>query len=1111
LKRILAAALIAASGALAHGLAAPQAAKAATFTPPGLTWRTITTAHFRVHFPEELREIARKAAKYAEEGHQYLGPYFGREDDVTDMTILDTEDTTNGFATPFPETSLTFFVTPPSPEEEWFLGRYDNWLKMVVVHEYTHVLHLRSAAGPGGIPGHINSAFIRAFLPEFSPLVNLDFLPDFTKEGLAVYWESALTGGGRAVEGQFDMVLRTQFTTGEPFGIDQASGKYALDWAPGGVNYSYGTLFFKYLAAAYGPKAAANFTSDLGQFPWAGINVAMSRSTGRSMYDVWDETVAYFKDRYERQVNEIKKTPLTQSQSVTTDGRIHRHPRWLSNSRLLYTRSPLEGAAGLIATDLDGGNFEFVMPKSSRKDYSLTSDNSALYYYAGGDGPPLTSFWDIYRYDLKTKGTKQVTHGQRAFCPAISPDGEKLFGVLNGGGRNDLGMLDKFGKLLWRFRGPDFGGFSNPVWSPDGKWVALSQWTDGRTNIMLFDPVAKTLRAVAPEDSVQLFPAWSPDGKHVMFSSDRTGVTNLYAVRLADGKMFRLTNVIGGAFDASVSPDMTRLAFAEYESGGYNIKVIPYKPETWAEAPRAGDLAAVPDILGSRIPKIEPAAYAPGADARQAARTGSPGASLAASLDERTAKAPATPPEAYPVLLKSATGSSIAEDVGSVDAAPEESYNPLPSLFPQELWPRVVFDLDNANAIGSNLPPISGLAGRLRGAGPIFVVQGYSQDVLRQHTYFFSAGGYFGISRFIGGFNYTNDQLPPSLSIGAQISPEVLGELPTTTSTKLLLGREERSVFAGISYPPVTSPLIGGNWLGGTVANLNFRLRQYMPFIAGARAQEFDDWIPVNPELGLYLPRQVNTVGLQFYGNDTDRPFRPFSPVGGPLWTVGVERSDKLLGSDLGYWKAWGETRYFLKGGWRNVLAMRGLIGLNFTDPQVLTTTATPRIFVNNLPPFDRNFHALGEELSTLASGSPPVGIGRAGGVAIHSLADLRTIGQVDATIPMRGYSLAGGPGLLGLHAALMSFEYRMPIWEIERGLGTIPIFFDRVSVAPFVDVGKSWVVWDTVPLLMSVGGEARVHSVLAQGIPSEFRLGFARGLGPNGVNQVILGIGSVF
>ena len=1055
------------------GLTLPAAA--ATFVPPGIDWRTFETAHFRIHFPSELRAVARKTARFAEESHAVLGPYFGRENDVTHVTILDTQDTTNGFATAFPQTSLTFFVTPPSPDEDWFVGRYDNWLKMVIAHEYTHVLHLRAAAGPLGVPGYINSMAIRAFLPEFSYLVNLDFLPDFMKEGLAVYQESAITGGGRALEGQFDMVIRSQFHAGQEFGIDQASGKYALDWSPGGAHYSYGTLFFKYLHAKKGEDAAARLTESLGHTPWLGINAASMKTFGESAIEIFDQMKAFFKERYASQVDLISRVALTESQAVTSDGRNHRHPHWLGNDRLAYTKSPLEGAAGLVSNKLDGTDEKYLLAKSSRKDYSVSADGKSIYYYTQGDGPALTMFYDIYRYDFSPERVSQVTHGLRASFPAASPKGDRILVVLGGGGRNDLGMIDRHGELQWRFKGPDFGSFSNPVWSPDGGKVAISHWIDGRTNVMIFDPEAKTLRAVAPEDAVQLGPTWSPDGNYIVFASDRTGVLNLHAVRLADGKRYRMTNVIGGTLDPAISPDGKQIAFVEYRARGYDVQVMPFKPSDWlaeGSAPLARLAAIATDV------------------------------SDAGRILKETDYSPALPSRP---LTPSALSEVAERDIAATDNPAEYPYSALTSLMPQLVWPRVVLDTDNPKPFAS-LPTINPFISKLHGGGPLFAVIGYGQDVLHQHTYGVAAGVLAGAMRPLYSLSYTNDQLPPSLSIGYSVFPGILGGQLVDSPYLQLIGREEKSVFAGISYPPIESPLVAGSWLKGITGNLNVKSKNYSMFTSlGGRNTDIPGLYYGVPGItGAFFPNRINSLSLSITGNSADKPQRAFSPAGGPLWMAGVERADPTLGSEIASWKGWAEGRYYLSAGGRNILALRGMTGVNFTDDH----RGFQVIYMKGSRPFyNPNLFTVGQsELSTSSLG---VSLGRATSVAAHDLGDLRSISEPDSSVPLRGFR----PGTqFGTHATFFSAEYRIPILEVGRGIGTIPFFLERLTLAPFVDVGKAYTYgWNSAEILAGVGIETRAHIVLAQGIPSELRLGYAKGIGNLGVHQLILGLGAVF
>jgi hypothetical protein len=54
----------------------------------------------------------------------------------------------------------------------------------------------------------------------------------------------------------------------------------------------------------------------------------------------------------------------------------------------------------------------------------------------------------------------------------------------------------------------------------------------------------------------------------------------------------------------------------------------------------------------------------------------------------------------------------------------------------------------------------------------------------------------------------------------------------------------------------------------------------------------------------------------------------------------------------------------------------------------------------------------------------------------------------------LRGYGTAAASGQ---HFAIGSLEYRIPLVDVDRGLGTAPFFFQRVGLVPFVDWGSAW------------------------------------------------------
>src|SRR5207237_3370615 len=70
----------------------------------------------------------------------------------------------------------------------------------------------------------------------------------------------------------------------------------------------------------------------------------------------------------------------------------------------------------------------------------------------------------------------------------------------------------------------------------------------------------------------------------VLWSSDRTGIYNIFALEVATGRTFQVTNVLGGAFQPVVSPDRRTLVFTGFSAVGYDLCTIPYAPDTWKVA-----------------------------------------------------------------------------------------------------------------------------------------------------------------------------------------------------------------------------------------------------------------------------------------------------------------------------------------------------------------------------------------------------------------------------------------------------------------------------------------------------------------------------------------------
>src|SRR4030095_4355722 len=78
-------------------------------------------------------------------------------------------------------------------------------------------------------------------------------------------------------------------------------------------------------------------------------------------------------------------------------------------------------------------------------------------------------------------------------------------------------------------------------------------------------------------------------------------------------------------------------------------------------------------------------------------------------------------------------------------------------------------------------------------------------------------------------------------------------------------------------------------------------------------------------------------------------------------------------------------------------------------------------------------------------------------------------------------------------HAVVGNLDYRFPLRTVERGVGTVPIFFRTIHAALFADAGHAWVATFRWPELRpSAGAELSLDTVVGYALPLTFATGVA-------------------
>ena len=154
---------------------------------PSARWETLHTAHFLIHFNPPLEDQARRLAVNAERAYAALAREVVEPRGPIDIVLADNYDVTNGQATPFPTNRIIVWAYPPA--DAMSLRFYGDWNALVIQHELTHIFHLDRTRG-----WWRTAQVVFGRNPFLMP--NL-YTPAWLTEGLAVYYESRLTGFGR--------------------------------------------------------------------------------------------------------------------------------------------------------------------------------------------------------------------------------------------------------------------------------------------------------------------------------------------------------------------------------------------------------------------------------------------------------------------------------------------------------------------------------------------------------------------------------------------------------------------------------------------------------------------------------------------------------------------------------------------------------------------------------------------------------------------------------------------------------------------------------------------------------------------------------------------------
>jgi WD40-like Beta Propeller Repeat len=555
--------------ALVCAVTAPTARGASLFDP-ALKFRVLRTEHFRIYFHQGEDRLAIRLSAIAEDAWRALERPLGvRPPRLTHVVIADQTEQANGYATPLPYDTIVIYPTWPRGAE----FATDDWLRLVITHEFTHIVHLDRSESWARIVRNIFGRTVIAF-------PNL-FLPTWQIEGLATYEESAITGEGRLHAGDFRVIVEeaTRQNALEP--LDRVNGGLT-DWPTGQAPYAYGVGFHQYLADRFGAEKLAELAKATARRVPYTFSPVFRRIFGQSLGGLWTD--------YERALVAASGPPALDAgvSQLTHHGFVAVGPRFDPfGGGIVYSKRTPDGFPTLQRIDGDGGHATELATRYFGSTTGFSKDT--IYFDQLEYRRNVAVLADLCALDRKTGRIRVIKGGSRLRDPDFRYDQLNRNGLIvaarEDAGRRELVLLNPnpspvYPRTVVVLLSEADTQFNAPRWSPDGNRVAVERHRLGYDpEIIVVELALGRVSVVAAAAGTRIvMPAWRPDGRAIVAAVARDDqVFNLYEFPVgSDGVPRQLTHTTSGATWPDVSDDGKTIVFVGYTTAGNDVFSMPY-------------------------------------------------------------------------------------------------------------------------------------------------------------------------------------------------------------------------------------------------------------------------------------------------------------------------------------------------------------------------------------------------------------------------------------------------------------------------------------------------------------------------------------------------------
>lgn len=544
--------------------------------PPSTKWKQLRDDSLRIVYPDGLEDQAHRVAslmlKFAA-----LDPITtkGRNKPIT-VLLQPHTNVANGYVGLAPYVS-EFYLQPN--ENPFTLGSLP-WADLLAVHEYRHVQQVNAANR--GI-SHLGKVAFGELA--YTALYNIA-IPDWYREGDAVYAETKWTLQGRGRLSSFTLPFRMKMLEGEAWDFYKVRNGSYKEYTPD--HYSLGYLLVQYGNHIFGESTWDSILQEAAQFkhllsPFAG---ALKERTGGNTKELYSDAMTWYREHWQsRKANEINyPAVLVEERDVVNDYLDMNFPHVNDDGSIYTSITTFDHTTAIYKINVDGKRVKVVsmgLQQDSYFDYS-----AGKFVWTELKYDPRWSRKDrniIVVYD-EAKGNKRSIKPDKGFInPSLNKSANRIVALhVNHQGLYSLHILDAAnGKLISEIPNPQNLYLGYPIWSADeteiistarnnlGQMALVRQHiSSGKIEFITHYSYAVLGRPVLHEN-------W------IFVSTSLDELDQVYAVDSKEGIFYKVSDGNHAHYDPAWDPVQDAIVSAAYHINGKKLVRHPGMPRNW--------------------------------------------------------------------------------------------------------------------------------------------------------------------------------------------------------------------------------------------------------------------------------------------------------------------------------------------------------------------------------------------------------------------------------------------------------------------------------------------------------------------------------------------------